>query len=197
MIRVKLYVLNENRQWDDKGKGYVSVVARQPNAPELVSSITKTESSSPECANEESTDDFFKNDDPDLNNINTDDEDLVENDENASLPTSIEKATDSSKDSCDSDPETSVDPDDQSVDIDAGSPSAKIAKLVNETCPPAKKEMMIVMKSEADPNVTLLCSKIQADTLYQKQQDTLIVWNSETEGDLALSFEEIKGQFSQ
>ena len=57
------------------------------------------------------------------------------------------------------------------------------------------KEMMIIMKSEADPSVILLQSRIQPDTMYQKQQDTLIVWNSETEGDLALSFEEIKGNY--
>ena len=45
MIRVKLYVLNENRQWDDKGKGYVSVAPKSSLDP-VTSSTTTTTSQS-------------------------------------------------------------------------------------------------------------------------------------------------------
>jgi protein phosphatase-4 regulatory subunit 3 len=39
----------------------------------------------------------------------------------------------------------------------------------------------------------LLESKIQPDTAYQKQQDTLIVWSEGDNFDLALSFQEKAG----
>lgn len=39
----------------------------------------------------------------------------------------------------------------------------------------------------------LLESKIQTDTAYQKQQDTLIVWSERDNYDLALSFQEKAG----
>ena len=39
----------------------------------------------------------------------------------------------------------------------------------------------------------LLESKIQSDTAYQKQQETLIVWSEGENFDLALSFQEKAG----
>ena len=204
MIRVKLYVLNENRQWDDKGKGYVSVVARQKNSTnEILSSSSSaiTNSSSAGDPINESVDDFFKNQEPDLNNGNDPEDEELQPEDDENTESSKKQESSSSKEEASAEEtedgssvkqNSDVGTDRDSASDDSGSSAPKRSKGVNAVC--SKKEMMIVMKSEADPSVTLLCSKIQADTLYQKQQDTLIVWNSETEGDLALSFEEIKGQ---
>lgn len=49
--------------------------------------------------------------------------------------------------------------------------------------------MSLLVKAETDGS-TLLESKIMADTAYQKQQDTLIVWSEGENYDLALSFQE-------
>jgi len=49
-----------------------------------------------------------------------------------------------------------------------------------------------VVRNEADTSL-LLESKIQSDTAYQKQQETLIVWSEGDNFDLALSFQEKAG----
>lgn len=49
-----------------------------------------------------------------------------------------------------------------------------------------------MVRAEADGSL-LLESKIQPDTAYQKQQDTLIVWSEGDNFDLALSFQEKAG----
>jgi len=54
------------------------------------------------------------------------------------------------------------------------------------------KGISLVVRSEADGNL-LLESKIQPDTAYQKQQETLIVWSEGDNFDLALSFQEKAG----
>lgn len=50
----------------------------------------------------------------------------------------------------------------------------------------------LLVRAEADGSL-LLESKIQPDTAYQKQQDTLIVWSEGDNYDLALSFQEKAG----
>lgn len=52
--------------------------------------------------------------------------------------------------------------------------------------------MSLLVRAEADSSL-LLESKIQPDTAYQKQQDTLIVWSEGDNFDLALSFQEKAG----
>jgi len=54
------------------------------------------------------------------------------------------------------------------------------------------KGVSLVVRSEADGSL-LLESKIQPDTAYQKQQETLIVWSEGDNFDLALSFQERAG----
>lgn len=54
------------------------------------------------------------------------------------------------------------------------------------------KGMSLLVRAEADGSL-LLESKIQPDTAYQKQQDTLIVWSEGDNFDLALSFQEKAG----
>jgi len=54
------------------------------------------------------------------------------------------------------------------------------------------KGISLVVRSEADAGL-LLESKIQSDTAYQKQQETLIVWSEGDNFDLALSFQEKAG----
>lgn len=49
-----------------------------------------------------------------------------------------------------------------------------------------------MVRAESDGSL-LLESKIQPDTAYQKQQDTLIVWSEGDNFDLALSFQEKAG----
>ena len=56
MIRVKLYVLNENRQWDDKGKGYVSVAPKSSLDPVTSSTTTATSQSTTDDVPEASID---------------------------------------------------------------------------------------------------------------------------------------------
>ena len=50
----------------------------------------------------------------------------------------------------------------------------------------------MLVRAESDGSL-LLESKIQPDTAYQKQQDTLIVWSEGDNFDLALSFQEKAG----
>ncbi|KAF7721217.1 Platinum sensitivity protein [Apophysomyces ossiformis] len=50
----------------------------------------------------------------------------------------------------------------------------------------------IRVRSEND-NSTLLSSKVVTHRVYQRQQDTLIVWTEDDNQDLALSFQEIEG----
>ncbi|XP_055879984.1 serine/threonine-protein phosphatase 4 regulatory subunit 3A-like isoform X1 [Biomphalaria glabrata] len=52
--------------------------------------------------------------------------------------------------------------------------------------------MSLLVRSETDGSI-LLESKIQQDTAYQKQQETLIVWSEADNYDLALSFQEKAG----
>ena len=52
--------------------------------------------------------------------------------------------------------------------------------------------MSLLVKAESDGSV-LLESKIQPETIYQKQQETLIVWSEGDNFDLALSFQERAG----
>lgn len=54
------------------------------------------------------------------------------------------------------------------------------------------KGMSLLVRSETDGSL-LLESKIQPDTAYQKQQETLIVWSEAENYDLALSFQEKAG----
>ncbi|XP_014226663.1 serine/threonine-protein phosphatase 4 regulatory subunit 3 isoform X2 [Trichogramma pretiosum] len=54
------------------------------------------------------------------------------------------------------------------------------------------KGTSLLVRAESD-GTTLLESKIQPDTAYQKQQDTLIVWSESDNYDLALSFQEKAG----
>ncbi|XP_077300171.1 serine/threonine-protein phosphatase 4 regulatory subunit 3 flfl isoform X1 [Arctopsyche grandis] len=54
------------------------------------------------------------------------------------------------------------------------------------------KGTSLLVRAEADSSL-LLESKIQPDTAYQKQQDTLIVWSEGDNFDLALSFQEKAG----
>ncbi|XP_060552495.1 serine/threonine-protein phosphatase 4 regulatory subunit 3A-like isoform X1 [Ruditapes philippinarum] len=54
------------------------------------------------------------------------------------------------------------------------------------------KGMSLLVRSETDGSI-LLESKIQPDTAYQKQQETLIVWSEGENYDLALSFQEKAG----
>ncbi|XP_064464080.1 serine/threonine-protein phosphatase 4 regulatory subunit 3-like [Ornithodoros turicata] len=54
------------------------------------------------------------------------------------------------------------------------------------------KGMSLLVRAEADGTI-LLESKIQQDTAYQKQQETLIVWSEGENYDLALSFQEKAG----
>eukprot|EP01117_Protostelium_nocturnum_P007283 TRINITY_DN2607_c0_g1_i1.p1 TRINITY_DN2607_c0_g1~~TRINITY_DN2607_c0_g1_i1.p1 ORF type:complete len:591 (+),score=132.41 TRINITY_DN2607_c0_g1_i1:153-1925(+) len=54
--------------------------------------------------------------------------------------------------------------------------------------------MGLIVKSEKEPDVVLLESKIFNEDIYQLQADTLIVWNDPTsDTDLALSFQESLG----
>ncbi|KAL1500788.1 hypothetical protein ABEB36_006231 [Hypothenemus hampei] len=54
------------------------------------------------------------------------------------------------------------------------------------------KGISLLVRAESDGSL-LLESKIQPDTAYQKQQDTLIVWSEGDNFDLALSFQEKMG----
>lgn len=54
------------------------------------------------------------------------------------------------------------------------------------------KGFSLLVRAESDGSL-LLESKIQPDTAYQKQQDTLIVWSEGDNFDLALSFQEKAG----
>ncbi|XP_046402598.1 serine/threonine-protein phosphatase 4 regulatory subunit 3 isoform X1 [Ischnura elegans] len=54
------------------------------------------------------------------------------------------------------------------------------------------KGVSLLVRAESDGSL-LLESKIQPDTAYQKQQDTLIVWSEGDNFDLALSFQEKAG----
>ena len=54
------------------------------------------------------------------------------------------------------------------------------------------KGMSLLVRAESDGSV-LLESRIHPDTVYQKQQETLIVWSEADNFDLALSFQEKAG----
>ncbi|KAG5456907.1 MAG: hypothetical protein BJ554DRAFT_3216, partial [Olpidium bornovanus] len=60
----------------------------------------------------------------------------------------------------------------------------------------ADDAVFIVVRSEADAS-ELVNTRIIKDDIYQRQQDTLIVWTEPSDGrDLALSFENIEGCFA-
>ncbi|XP_075261555.1 serine/threonine-protein phosphatase 4 regulatory subunit 3-like isoform X2 [Convolutriloba macropyga] len=211
MIRVKLYVLNENRQWDDKGKGYVSVAPKSSLDPVTSSTTTTTSQSTtddvPEAKIDPKPTSTTEIDDENAPGTSTDSLSAftVEGIERDKCPGESGSVTSSSSSSKTADvaesgsqPPTAVSGIVASSAVSAatettGSTSSSSSSSTSGGSNSNSKEMMIIMKSEADPSVILLQSRIQPDTMYQKQQDTLIVWNSETEGDLALSFEEIKG----
>jgi len=54
------------------------------------------------------------------------------------------------------------------------------------------KGISLVVRAESDGSI-LLESRIHEDTAYQKQQETLIVWNEGEKNDLAISFQEKAG----
>jgi protein phosphatase-4 regulatory subunit 3 len=54
-------------------------------------------------------------------------------------------------------------------------------------------EARIHVRSEDEPERTLLETKITREDGYQKQQDTLIVWTEASVTDMALSFQEAEG----
>jgi len=54
-------------------------------------------------------------------------------------------------------------------------------------------EARIHVRSEDEPERTLLETKITREDGYQKQQDTLIVWTEANVTDMALSFQEAEG----
>jgi len=54
-------------------------------------------------------------------------------------------------------------------------------------------EARIHVRSEDEPERTLLETKITREDGYQKQQDTLIVWTEQSVTDMALSFQEAEG----
>ncbi|KAG0054269.1 Platinum sensitivity protein [Gryganskiella cystojenkinii] len=57
-----------------------------------------------------------------------------------------------------------------------------------------KSEGTLIVHSEDDEDVVLLSSRIRVgEELYQRQQETLIVWSEEEGVDLALSFQEAEG----
>ena len=64
----------------------------------------------------------------------------------------------------------------------------KLKCLDEENC----AGISLLVRAESDGSL-LLESKIQQETAYQKQQDTLIVWSEGDNFDLALSFQEKAG----
>jgi protein phosphatase-4 regulatory subunit 3 len=63
-----------------------------------------------------------------------------------------------------------------------------------ETLEDGRKDPRVVVESEDHPDRLLLETKIQKEDGFQKQQDTLIVWQEPSSGvDMALSFQEAEG----
>jgi protein phosphatase-4 regulatory subunit 3 len=63
-----------------------------------------------------------------------------------------------------------------------------------ETLDDGRKDPRVVVESEDHPDRLLLETKIQKEDGFQKQQDTLIVWQEPSSGvDMALSFQEAEG----
>ena len=54
-------------------------------------------------------------------------------------------------------------------------------------------QYIIVVTAELNPEGVLLCTSILREEIYQKQQDTLIVWTEPSGKDMALSFQEADG----
>lgn len=54
-------------------------------------------------------------------------------------------------------------------------------------------EAYLVVVNEDDKRLMILTSRIKGDMQYQKQQETLIVWNEINKNDMALSFQEAEG----
>ena len=59
--------------------------------------------------------------------------------------------------------------------------------------PPEHLDARIIVTSEDDSDRTLLETRISKDDVYQKQQETLIVWTDPNGVDMALSFQEAEG----
>lgn len=63
-----------------------------------------------------------------------------------------------------------------------------------KTLEDGRKEPRVIVESEDHPDRLLLETKIQKEDGFQKQQDTLIVWQEPSSGvDMALSFQEAEG----
>ncbi|KAJ4138133.1 Platinum sensitivity protein [Fusarium equiseti] len=63
-----------------------------------------------------------------------------------------------------------------------------------ETLEDGRKDPRVIVESEDHPDRLLLETKIQKEDGFQKQQDTLIVWQEPSSGvDMALSFQEAEG----
>ncbi|KAF4986025.1 hypothetical protein FDECE_16163 [Fusarium decemcellulare] len=63
-----------------------------------------------------------------------------------------------------------------------------------ETLDDGRKDPRVIVESEDHPDRLLLETKIQKEDGFQKQQDTLIVWQEPSNGvDMALSFQEAEG----
>ncbi|WAO85174.1 SMK-1 domain-containing protein [Fusarium falciforme] len=63
-----------------------------------------------------------------------------------------------------------------------------------ETLEDGRKDPRVIVESEDQPDRLLLETKIQKEDGFQKQQDTLIVWQEPSNGvDMALSFQEAEG----
>jgi len=57
------------------------------------------------------------------------------------------------------------------------------------TCVSSSDTWWLVMRLEGETEKNLLESKVDPDTIYQRQQGTLIVWSESESCDLALSFQ--------
>ncbi|KLO19930.1 DUF625-domain-containing protein [Schizopora paradoxa] len=55
------------------------------------------------------------------------------------------------------------------------------------------QQAKLIARSETDPNAILLSCAIRANDVYQRQQDTLIVWTEPDGTDFALSFQDVEG----
>lgn len=55
------------------------------------------------------------------------------------------------------------------------------------------QQAKLIARSETDPNSVLLSCAIRVNDVYQRQQDTLIVWTEPDGTDFALSFQDIEG----
>ncbi|PKI82928.1 Platinum sensitivity protein [Malassezia vespertilionis] len=57
----------------------------------------------------------------------------------------------------------------------------------------APQSYMLVVRASLDTDDFILCSPVAEEDVYQRQQDTLVVWTEPDGTDLALSFQELEG----